>query len=445
MLTKGESAAPLNPPVPMNSARPRHPLFAALALAAWCLPVETSAQIDRTKAATTPITRVAEVAERRLAVEGLSTPLQALQVTDLSGRDLSAEVKPRTERGTVTLDLSQRQAVVLKPRDIATLPIRASEKIVLPGGVILPSPEGTTPAPVWFRLTLTPSPMPAPWDSVRRSYATRLTFGLQRPAGAPASVTLDRPILVKIDYQGIEAEPAEVRIEAPGLEHEKTVDLFFKPLTATPTLRVRSALSDVNLELAALPRLDLLPNRTRVLGLGLDEVAIAVQRVHPDGRLLPVAHTTTVALAIDGRATLAESEPAIAAGEASARLTLRTAGLGPLTVRATADGVTGSTILDQQFPVGPLLAALLGGALGGYARRFMKGARRALTGRRIVEGLVVAVIAFVAGVLGVGYLQLPAAIVATEAGAFLTGALTAFAGVNVLETLLQKNSARAET
>lgn len=429
----------------MSSSPIRRLLSSVLVLTVGTLPPWTFAQIDRTKAAVTPVTRVAEIAERRLAVEGLTTPLQALQVTDLSGRDLTSEVKPRTERGTLTLDLSGRQAVVLKPREIANLPIRTSDRLVLPGGVILPSPDGNVTAPVWFRLTLTPSPMPAPWDPIRRSYATRLTFGLQRPAGAPSSLTLEQPILVKLDYRGLEAEPVEVRIDAPGLEHEKTVELFFTPLDATPTLRVRSALSDVNLELSALPRLDLLPNRTRVLGLGLDEVAIALQRVHPDGRLLPVTTKTNVVLAVEGRATLTGEEPAIPAGEASARLSLRTAGLGALTVRATADGVIGSTVVDQQFPIGPLLAALVGGALGGYARRFMKGARRTLTLRRVIEGLVVAVIAFVAGVLGVGYLQLPAVLVATEAGAFLTGALTAFVGVNVLEALLQKNSARAET
>ena len=37
-----------------------------------------------------------------------------------------------------------------------------------------------------------------------------------------------------------------------------------------PTLLVRSSISDVNLELTALPRLDLQPAQKDILGLGLD-------------------------------------------------------------------------------------------------------------------------------------------------------------------------------
>jgi hypothetical protein len=107
-------------------------------------------------------------------------------------------------------------------------------------------------------------------------------------------------------------------------------------------------------------------------------------------------------------------------------------------LQVSADGVVGHARVHQRFPTGTLAAALLGGALGGLARRFVKGARRSLTGRRIAEGLVVASIAFVAGVLGVGQLGLPAAVVATEAGAFLTGALTGFAGVSAIEALTKK-------
>jgi hypothetical protein len=65
----------------------------------------------------------------------------------------------------------------------------------------------------------------------------------------------------------------------------------------------------------------------------------------------------------------------------------------------------------------------------------MKRARRHLAMRRATEGVVVGLIAFVAGVLGVGYLKLPPAIIATEAGAFLVAALAGFVGVTLLERM----------
>jgi hypothetical protein len=68
----------------------------------------------------------------------------------------------------------------------------------------------------------------------------------------------------------------------------------------------------------------------------------------------------------------------------------------------------------------------------------LKGSRQSSNGRRVIEGVVVSAIAFVAGVLGVGYFGLPSAVVATEAGAFLTGAFSGFVGVSVLDALSKK-------
>ena len=84
--------------------------------------------------------------------------------------------------------------------------------------------------------------------------------------------------------------------------------------------------------------------------------------------------------------------------------------------------------------------ALLGGALGGFARQFVKGARRSSRRRRTLEGVVVGLVAFLAGVLGVGYFELPSGVVATEAGAFLTGAIAGFAGVSVLEFIAKRKA-----
>ncbi len=420
------------------------PAFAGVLL--FALALAAPAQPDRTAILTSPVSStLTRAVERRAIVEGLTEPIQNLKVTDLAGRDIAAEVEPRTDRGVVTMNLGVQKPIVLKPRTIGTVVLKANERLVLPGGVIVPhapQPEGGGAVkPAWFRLTLASSPMPAPWDPQLGRYVTRLTFGLRRPDTVPSTLNLAEPVIVKIDYQGLTAtETATVTIEAPGLENEKTVDLHFTPLTAKPTLLVRSSISDVNLELTALPRLDVKPARNTVLGLGLDTVAVAVTQVLPDGRNQPVARDTAVVIEVSGRAQVDDGPLSLRAGEAGTRMQVRSAGLGPIVVRATADGVTGLATVQQRFPTGPLVAALVGGALGGLARRFVKGARRSLTQRRIVEGLVVATIAFVAAVLGVGYLGLPPAIVATEAGAFLTGALTAFAGVSVLETLSKKTA-----
>lgn len=380
---------------------------------------------------------------RRVVLEGWTGSLENLRVLDLQGQDVTTAVKPQLEQGRLTLETAPAAPVVAKTREIATMRVPANKRTPLPGGLVIP-PAGAAAGPqgasvAWVRLTLAASPMPAPWDGVAGGYLTRLTFGLKPSDNAPGALTLDRPVTVKLGYEGMTGpEVAPLTLDAVGLENEKSVDLTFVPLTPEPRLLVRSTISDVNLAIAALPRIDVRPARSTLPGFGLATVQVVVARVEPHGALVPAERPTNIVIEVDGPATAEPAIVTLAAGETSGSFQLRSAGLGKVFVRATGDGVSGGATIEQTFPWGPLLAALVGGALGGYARRFVKGARRAATARRVVEGLIVGLVAFVAGVLGVGYLGLPDAVVATEAGAFLTGALCGFVGVTVLEAMTRK-------
>jgi hypothetical protein len=437
-------------------------LFAVCFSALFATTSDASAQTERPERRATTVSPVltgTRSLPRRAIVEGVSEPLQNLRITDLQGRDISAQVEARTESGKLTLDLAQPSAVVLKSKTIETIKAPRSGKIVLPGGAVVPltgtvPSAGPTEAPpppaptnvankaIWFRLTLGASPTPAPWDEKAESYVTHLTFGLKRPEGASPTVSLDQPVIIKLAYKGLVApETAMISIDGPGLENEKTIPLRFTPQSEKPLVLVRSSITDFDLLLEALPRLALFPERDTVLGLGLDVAVVTLTSVHPDGRSAPVERSTPVNITIEGGARLEPSAVSFPAGEAITRFAVRSSGLGKITIRANAEGMIGAVDLHQKFPTGPLVATLMGGALGGFARRFMKGARRASNKRRVTEGIVVASIAFVAGVLGVGYLNLPSAVVATEAGAFLTGAVCGFAGVTALELIGKRSKA----
>jgi fluoride ion exporter CrcB/FEX len=217
------------------------------------------------------------------------------------------------------------------------------------------------------------------------------------------------------------------------------VDLLFRPSTTQPKLKVRSTISDSDVAIDALPRLELRPARTVLLGFGLETVAVAVAQVQADGQPAVATASTPVDVQVRGAARREGAEEVvIAAGAARTEFVLRSSGLGKVTVQATAGAQFATTELSQRFPMGPLIATLLGGALGGLARRWVKGARPRPMLRNVLEGIVVGLAAFVAAVLGVGYLDLPAAIAATEAGAFLTGILCGFAGVTVFSALTAK-------
>jgi hypothetical protein len=382
-------------------------------------------------------------ASPRLRVEGLREAPGAVKLTDLQGHDLSTELQPRPEGGDLSVSLARPGPFIAKPSEIKHVALTGPQRLTLPGGVVMPlvaAPDGSGPARMtWFRPSLLPSPMPAVWDEVTREYVTRLTFGIERKSDAPVTLTLDQPVIFKLSYEGLTArELPPVLIDGSGLDHEKTIELRFQPRTAHPTLLVRSSITDTNVELQALPRLELRAVEAKILGFGLGAADVLIQHVQPYGERLPAPADLIVAIEVSGRAIPEPRQPSFKAGTADTMLRLRSAGLGPVTVRATANGVSGRTSIDQQFPAGPLLSALLGGTLGSLARRFVKRARPRKPARQILEGLLVATIAFVGGVLGVGYLGLPAAVVSTEAGAFLTGALTGFAGVMALETMTRR-------
>ena len=392
--------------------------------------------------------------------------LDSLRVLDLEGRDIDAEVEPRREPGRISLSVPTPDPFVVKSDEVETRRLTSEERQVLPGGLFLPSTSepaevivppglGITPLPslparpsTWLRLTAVASPAPAIWNPLSGTYHTELSFGIH-PSDegrfAPGQ-DLEHPIEVRVRLRGLTTREAlpTLLIEAPGLANEQSMVLDFLPSTPTPTLEVRSTLSDVNLELDALPRLEVRPESTSMVGLGLARMAVNVEQVAPHGEPLPASRPTRIVLTVDGPATPDPSELRLELDQSMASFNLRSSGLAPLTVTAVAGSLRGEASIQQRVPWGPIIAALFGGALGGFGRRFVKGARKTQTPLRLLEGLIVALVAYVAGVLGVGYLALPMAVVATEAGAFLTGALSGFIGVNVLERLQGKASPRAD-
>lgn len=139
-----------------------------------------------------------------------------------------------------------------------------------------------------------------------------------------------------------------------------------------------------------------------------------------------------------GSAVPEPSELVFREGETQTSFNLRSQGLEDVPICVTAGAHSDIRTTKQSFPVGPLLATLIGGIVGGFSRRFTPNASEVSTGPRIAERLAVTVIAYVAGVLGVGTHGLPAMVVATEAGAFLTGAISGFIGVSVIEALSKR-------
>ncbi|TVP44659.1 MAG: hypothetical protein EA350_11080 [Gemmatimonadales bacterium] len=380
----------------------------------------------------------------RATLQTSADPTARIQVTDPDGRVITDAARPSVRGEAIQLASPELRTFIVRLDEVEQMRLPAQvERVALPGGLVMPTPGDERPA--WFQLTLAASPTPAVWDAALGRYVTRLWFGLRASDHADPGLVPDRPVSVRLGYVGLAAEDVEVvPLERPGLEHEREVELHFLPTTATPTLQVRSTLTSVDFALEAPARVELRPTRLDMPGFGLGTIGFAVTHVLPHGVAAPATSDMPISLMIEGGAILEPESVVIREGEMEARFSLRSSGLGEVRVSAGSAGSSASATIRQTLPLGPWLAALLGGLLGAFARGFLPQSSESPkphghggrgTSRRLVEGVVVAAIAYVAAVLGVAFLGVPAAVAATEAGAFLTGALAGFAGVVLLEKL----------
>ncbi len=380
--------------------------------------------------------------EERLRRAEMNTRLKDFMVFDLKRRDLKGELPVEFEKGKVEMLAGKLNQVVIKPQRIETKILSTSGVVELPGVIAVnsrsdPTASGGDPDSFeLFRLTFLASPLPAVWDFEKNSYSTKVTFGLKSVSGGGVSPQLDEPVEVRVAFDGLLGkEPDPLIIAGVGLSQEESFILDFKPTTAEPKLMVRSSISDVDLELKAVSRISLQATREEVLGLGLEDVVFDVNEFLPHGEPVVNDVEVPVLVSVSGRARVEPEQPSFAAGAASTQFRVRSSGLGAIEVSTRVGDSVAIATVQQRFPFTAIVAVLFGGAIGGFSRRFVKGAHSIKSTRWVVEGIVVSLVAFVAGVLGVSTLGIPSAVVATEAGAFLTGVLSGFVGVVFLEKL----------
>jgi len=249
---------------------------------------------------------------RQLPLAGWSSGVADLRLLELSGEDITNQLEPQERAGKISLLVSGARPFIAKPKQLQTLVLADSERTVLPGGFVMTLPAANSAAPnaeaqrlAWFRITVIASPLPAPWSEATQSYGTALSFGLKAPANSPAGLEPPGGVVIRFAFENATAEELlPITLEQPGVEHEKTVALRFRPTAASPQLVVRSTISDVNLELRAQPRLEVRPVQAEVLGLGLAPVEVNVLLVSPDGAGLPARETTPLLLQVSRAAKL---------------------------------------------------------------------------------------------------------------------------------------------
>lgn len=284
---------------------------------------------------------------------------------------------------------------------------------------------------------------PVVWNSDKNAYEIIALIGVAQDADETISGPLGQDARIKLSFDGIPAGPRELTINRLGLEGEKQVSFQFQKAFKEPsTLVVRSSIANEQIFTVPItPHVFLSAQHPSILGLGLSRTTVTVRPLDAMGRELKAFAGRDVDINVKGGVVLGDEELKFDENAKSA-FQVASDTLGGITVIATTQSTeqffSGSLTIETRLPWPQLLAAILGGLLGGGCRRFVKGARKQQTVRHLIEGTAVSIIAFVAGVLGVGWLNLPMVIVGTVGGAFLTGAISGFLGIIVLEQITAK-------
>lgn len=359
--------------------------------------------------------------------------------TDLAGNAVALETLAGS---TVAVAPGADQWVVVRPLNVTAQSMQRGVQW-LPGVCIAPATNAGEGKDV-FSSYADFATVPVVWDTTVDAYRIQGAVGVARNGDLAQGGALGRVAKVKVQFVGVSsAGPVEIEVRDLGLGGEREfASVFHRTDTPKPTLLVRSNLgAEQPYVLDVRSRVELTPARNPMLGLGLEAIEIAVECVESHGALVALPGVSPITLRCSSGSAEDAERLAVSPSEPRASFRFRSTWLGPariVAVTRNAGGeIVGSIQIQQTMPWPQLIAALAGGALGGFARRFVRGARRRSASRRVVEGLLVGLVSFVAGVLGVGWLDLPPVIVSTVAGAFLTAVLAGFAGVVVLERLTQ--------
>jgi hypothetical protein len=132
----------------------------------------------------------------------------------------------------------------------------------------------------------------------------------------------------------------------------------------------------------------------------------------------------------------------IRAGASTATASVRSLGVGAGEISAQSGALRATLPVLLVFPWPAIVAAVVGGVLGGAARYLRnRGRKIALLLRRVIEGGVVAIVMVGAVWAGLVMTDVSTGVLGTAFGAFVLGALSGYLGCVLLDRVAKKTFA----
>jgi hypothetical protein len=153
----------------------------------------------------------------------------------------------------------------------------------------------------------------------------------------------------------------------------------------------------------------------------------------------PLAAGETFTIHLTSQRLRLPASAALPAGQSTTTVGFRSVGYGTDEIRADVGLLKSSLPIRLVLPVAAVLAAMIGGGLGGAARFLRnKGKKTPLLARRLAEGLLVGVLFVGAAWAGLVTVDVGAGILSTPFGAFVLAGLSGYLGCIVLDRVAER-------
>jgi hypothetical protein len=366
------------------------------------------------------------------------------RVFDPEGRPVALA---RTASGTLTADLQTgRTYTQLDPSRPDRVKL-GTTMIEFPARYLTPRPAtpATPSTPVaagGFGLWAERSPLV--WDETAGAYATTVLVAYQFDDGQEIELVPARTVRFLVEGTGAEVRENLVEVTHSGLRRARQVQLTTREWHAPTVLRAIAGPRDELRIEAGVRReparfaLSLQPEKVPAWGVGA--ATLSIRLLAHDGEALTLAaeHPLKIQLS-SGKLALPDGTVELSPGQDVVPVReVRALGLGQDRIVARAGALEGELPVRITLPLAPLVAALLGGLIGGGLRFLKLKQRRALLERRLIEGALTGLVFTAAVWAGLVATLDTTGVLGTPFGAWVLAALGGYGGSSLLDHLMQR-------
>ena len=357
-----------------------------------------------------------------------------LRLLDAAGKEVSAT---RTADGILKAAVDPKRGYILTPPPPER---RAMPKdgLHFPARYVTFTPTGATNLGGLF---IRPAVVPLTWSDEARAYATELFVGYEFEDGRELNLPAPKTVTFFAEGANARIEADRVTVRKSGGSGYQRVVLSTGELEGETHFTARvSAADELKTSVTVLREpgaLKLSLPSTELPAFGVGSGVLTVSLLGRDG--FPFATPTPLEVNLTSRGLRQPALVVLESGKSIATADVRTVGYGPGEIVAQSGGFQATLPLMLVFPSAAIVAAIMGGGIGGVAR-YLRNRRKggALFSRRVVEGMIVGLILVGAAWAGLVAVDVSTGVLGTPFGAFVLGALSGYLGCVVLDGVAKK-------